>query len=289
MRERVPTGPLPIRTDGLETRRLRQDAMTTAQTMLNGIRLTRALIGAVLLVTVFAGCSGSKEQLVPPQSLTAPYDTSRGEVLWAVVPLRNESGTTLIEIGEVSDKVVQAAAQVRGVRVLPLNRTIAAMRALKLMELASPADAKRLATELGVDGLIVGSITAWDPYDPPKLGLALALYTRPGSMDRPSGDTLDTRRLESRPTDYQYFPQTMPDSIPASVVSEFLDGKNQQVQMDVKAYATGRHDPASALAWHRYLVSMDLYSEFAAWHTVGRLVDHEWIRLARVQARVTDR
>jgi len=72
------------------------------------------------------------------------------------------------------------------------------------------------------------------------------------------------------------------------VISEFLDGKNHQVVMDVQAYATGRHDPNSALAWRRYLASMDLYSEFAAWHAVGRLIDHEWIRLARVQTRVSD-
>ena len=45
----------------------------------------------------------------------------------------------------------------------------------------------------------------------------------------------------------------------------------------------------SALAWRRYLASMDLYSEFAAWHTVGHLIDHEWIRLARVQTRVDNR
>jgi hypothetical protein len=29
---------------------------------------------------------------------------------------------------------------------------------------------------------------------------------------------------------------------------------------------------------------MDLFSEFAAWHAVGRLLDQEWIRLARAQA-----
>jgi hypothetical protein len=168
---------------------------------------------------------------------------------------------------------------------LPLNRTIATMRALKMTELTSPADAKRLASEMGVDGLIVGSITAWDPYDPPKLGLALALYIRPGAMDHRGPDTIDTRKLEYQPTDYHYFPRSSFDSAPASVISEYLDGKNHQVLMDVKAYAAGRHDPDSALAWRRYLASMDLYSEFAAWHSVGRLIDHEWIRLARPQVR----
>lgn len=238
-----------------------------------------------LAAALAAGCGSTRETLTPPQTLGAPYDAAGGQVLWAVVPLRNETGTSLVDSIEISDKVVAAISQVRGVRALPLNRTIAAMRALRMADLASPADAKRLASEMGVDGLIVGSITAWDPYDPPKLGLALALYARPGAMDRRGASTIDTRQLQSRPTDYQYFPRSSFDSAPASVVSEFLDGKNHQVQMDVRHYAAGRHDPHSALGWRRYLASMGLYTEFAAWHTVGRLIDHEWVRLASMPTR----
>jgi hypothetical protein len=72
-------------------------------------------------------------------------------------------------------------------------------------------------------------------------------------------------------------------------VSEHLDAKNHQVLMDVKSYAEGRHDPKTALGWKRFTASMDLYTEFAAWRTVGQLVDHEWIRLARVQKPVASR
>jgi hypothetical protein len=165
-----------------------------------------------------------------------------------------------------------------------LNRTIAAMRALEMTELSSPAEALRLATELGADGLIVGSITAYDPYNPPKLGLALALYARPGSQARP-GEAIDTRTLTYQPTDYSYFPRSnFKGEAPASVASVYLDGKNHQVQMDVKAYAEGRLDGGSALGWRRYLSSMDLFSEFAAWAAVRRVVEHEWIRLARETA-----
>lgn len=263
--------------------------MTTAQTMLNRIFSRRhnhvALAVAVLLSTLLLGGCAQKEALVAPRALLAPYDTSAGDVLWAVVPLRNETGTSLAETYEISDKVVAAAAQVRGVRALPLNRTIAAMRALRMSDVQSPADAKRLASELGVDGIILGSVTAWDPYDPPRLGLALALYARAGSLEQRSAQTLDTRTLQYQPTDYRYFPRSSFDSAPASVVSEYLDGKNHQTLMDIRAYAQGRHDPASALGWRRYLASMELFSEFAAWHTVGRLLDHEWLRLARTPAR----
>ena len=241
-------------------------------------------LAAMAAASLLSGCNGPpKEKLVAPRTLVAPYDTDAGDVLWAVVPLRNESGTSTLDALEVSDKVVAAASQVKGIRTLPLNRTISAMRALKMTELRSPADAKRLAAELGADGLLVGSITAWDPYDPPKLGLALALYSRPGPMDRRGSEQIDPKRLEYQPTDYQYFARSSFDSAPTAVVSEYLDGKNHQVLMDVKSYAEGRHDPTGAMGYKRYLASMDLFTEFGAWYTVGQLLDHEWLRLVKLQ------
>lgn len=247
-------------------------------------RLARRLIAAAALGATIAstGCSSSGAKLKAPEVLASPYDTSAGEVLWAVIPLRNESGTTLFDPSDVSDKVVAAAAQVRGVRVLPLNRTIAAMRSLKIASVSSPADARRLAQEMGVDGIVLGSISQYDPYDPPKLGLSLALYTRPGAMDRRGDARVDPRVLSVQPTDYNPFPGSSFTDAPASVVSEYLDGKNHQVLMDLKRYAEGRHDEHSALGWRRYLASMDLFSEFAAWRAVGGLLGHEWLRLARV-------
>lgn len=276
--------------------------MTTEQTMLEhgaegwgAFARSRLVTGALLLaalaaVQLIAGCN-SKPQLTVPQTLVAPYDVSKGDVLWAVVPLRNESGTTVVDPYQVSDKVVAAASQVRGVRCLPMNRTIAGMRAMELVELTSPEQAQKLATLLGADGIIVGSITSYDPYNPPKLGLALALYSRPGLLDSPGNGngSIDTRKLSYQPTDYHYFPRSTFKDAPESVVSEFLDGKNHQVLMDVQSYANGRSDPASALAWRRYIASMDLFCEFGAWHSVNRLLEHEWLRMARVTAKVPDR
>ncbi len=253
--------------------------MTTEQTMLS--TSARAGLSALLCgLMLLSGCSQGP-QLVAPETLTAPYDASRGEVLWAVVPLRNESGTSVVDIAAVSDHVVGALSQVRGVRTLPLNRTIGAMRSLGMTSLTSPEEARRLAAEMGVDGLVLGSITAWDPYDPPKLGLALALYARPGAMQSRGAVDIDTRDLQQLSTDYDPFPRSTFGGAPASTVHLFLDGKNHQVLMDVRRYAAGRHDETAALGWKRYLTSMDLFTEFAAWQAAGRLLDQEWVRLAR--------
>jgi len=233
--------------------------------------------GLVLAVTSFlGGCRGGEPALTAPRTIVAPYDTSRGEVLWAVVPLRNESGTSLVDVGGMSDKLVAAVEQVEGVRCLPLNRTLQAMTVLGYSSLRTPADARSLAQAMGVDGVLVGSITAYDPYGP-TLGLSLALYGRPGSMAQ-GRQPLDPRTLATKATETA--PATWSrEEGPVAVVSQHLDAKNHQVQMDARAYAEGRLKGPSALGWRRYLASMDLFSDFGAYRAVDELIKQEWVRL----------
>jgi hypothetical protein len=224
------------------------------------------------------GCSTSHEdKLVAPTFVVAPYDTSRGEVLWAVVPLRNETGTSIVDTYAISDKLVAAAEETKGVRAVPLNRTIQAMQAMGLQTLQNPGEARALAQAMGVDAVLVGSVTSYDPYTP-ELGLAVALYARPGAMAQSDQHPLDPRALAARPTDPN--PALWPRAEgPVAVVSEHLDAKNNQVLLDLKSYAQGRMKGPSAMGWKRYTASMDLFSEFAAYHAVDGLIKQEWTRL----------
>lgn len=266
--------------------------MTTAPTMLSlarprstRCRALRTSLVLSALVPLIGACEGTQKDraLTSPTVLIAPYDTSRGEALWAVAPMRNESGTTLLDGFEITDKVILAVEEVRGLRCLPLNRVLEAMRALEMPVVRTPDDAARLASALGADGVIVGSVTAFDPYNPPKLGLSLALYTRPGSPG--STRAIDTQALATRPTDSSAGSSGWGGSRPTNVVSELLDGANHQVLLDVRAYAQGRHDDRSALGWEVYLASMDRYSQFAAHHVVDRLIQNEWLRLTNEAGR----
>ncbi|MBU6413465.1 MAG: hypothetical protein KGS45_08320 [Planctomycetes bacterium] len=235
-----------------------------------------------LAVLSASGCaSGDTDRLTAPTVTVAPYDSIQGGVLWAVAPMRNESGTTLIETAELTDKLVAACAQVQGVRVLPANRTAQAMRALELREIASASDAKRVAARLGADAIVVGSISAYDPYTP-TLGLSLALFTRPGSPIDETTRAGDPRALAMQTSERAPARRAaMPDA-PASVVSEHFDGKNHQVLFEVRNFATGRSESGTALNWKRYIASMSLYEEFCSAATVERLVQAEWLRVARL-------
>lgn len=237
------------------------------------------VISAVVVSVCLPGCS-SGPALTPPRTLVAPYSGPATEVTFAVVPLRNESGTSVVDALSVSDSLVARLAEVRGIDCVPLNRTLEVMQSVGMDSVGSPAEAKELAGALGVDALVLGSITAYDPYDPPVLGLSLALYAPSGSLSGGDAEMLNTRRLTYQPTDYDYFASlgVMADR-PASSVAEHLDARNHGVLMDLRAYADGRSDRESALGWRLYTRSMDRYTEFAAWHAVSGLMDREWIRV----------
>lgn len=234
--------------------------------------------GIAVAAALASGCQSSpKDVLVPPQKIVAPYDASGGEALWAIAPVRNESGTTALDTGALGDKLAAAAEEIEGVRCVPLNRTLDAMRTLQMQAVRTPGDARKLAQAMGVDGVIVPTVTAWDPYTP-KIGLSAALYANPTWLA--SGrTTLDPRALESSPTVATGAGTRYADS-PTAVASEHLDGKNNQVLMDLKSFADGRERAPNAYGWRRYLASMDLYSEFAAYRILDGIIREEWVRTA---------
>jgi hypothetical protein len=228
-----------------------------------------------------AGCASKSDGLIAPRAIIAPYNTGGSEVLWAVAPLRNESGTTTVDPGQVSDALVTAVEEVRGVRSVPMNRTLAATRALGMTGIKSPADARSLAAALGVDAVVAGSITSFDPYAP-SIGLALAVFPRPGSNFAETKTSLSPRELQTMTVDPASKDGTVFSERPVAVISEHWSANDHQVLMDLKSFGEGRSDTQSALGWRRYTASSALFSEFAAYRAVDGLMRQETIRLGRV-------
>jgi hypothetical protein len=240
---------------------------------------TRNLALAALAACIISGCASNHGALVAPQAIISPYNAGSSEVLWAIAPLHNESGTTEVDAISLTDKVTTAAEEIRGVRTVPLNRTLEAMRSLALGSIRNPGDARRLAQAMGVDGVIVGSVTAYDPYTP-TIGLTLALFARPGAGIEGIRSAPTPRQLEAQAIDNGSRSPSQFAEKPLSVVSEILDAKDHQVLMDLRSFAAGRSDSDSALGWHRYTASVNLYSEFAAYHALDVLIRSESIRIA---------
>lgn len=258
--------------------------MKTGQTMLGFIRTHAARVALAAMfaaLTPLAACESNPKQQMPT-SLSSPYGQG-AEVVLAVAPLRNESGVSIVDELSFSDTLVNEMQQTPGVSVLPMNRTLAAMRALRLGSIDTPADALALAKAAGADGVVVGSITAWDPYDPPTIGLTLAIIGRSPLMRAPADPSVDPMTLRSARSE----PQTT-DRLRVlgalSVASETLDAANGATREQVRMYAEGRHDPKTAMGWKRYVSSMNLYGKFACHEMSRRLFEAERQRLGVMAA-----
>lgn len=261
--------------------------MTTEHDMLNtrrpaAIIRAAATLGVVLaLALLLAGCV-SPERLHPPRVLTSPYPPSGGNFLWAVTPLANESGTSDADTLAVSDALAAEIQQTRGLDAVPVNRVIEAMRALEIERIDSPTAAVSVARALGADAVVAGTITAWDPYEPPTIGMALSLFVLRDDLREPSAlsQPIDPRSLQAAATD-DGAPMRAGPQTPVSSVAEHLDASNHEVLLRLQAYASGRSDADSALGWRQHAASMSLFTEFATHRLTERLLDAERIRVAR--------
>jgi hypothetical protein len=242
--------------------------MTSKQIML--------IVASTALLAVLFPASGCMQPKRQPHAV-APYETRR---VFAVAPLRNESGNRFADGIRLADKLTERLALTRGLDTLPVNRVLAAMEALGLTGIDDKGDALRLREVLGVDGLVVGSITAYDPYEPPKLGLNLELYLDGRTVWEGSG--LDTRGLSASPTNPR---SELPGGEagrrqPVTAVSGFFDAADPFVLDLLHGYTAERGpDGTSEMTTRRHLISMDLYSEFVGSLVTGQLLEAERLRL----------
>ncbi|MCC6681725.1 MAG: hypothetical protein IT445_12560 [Phycisphaeraceae bacterium] len=234
----------------------------------------------LIAVALLSGASGCSELMVRRPQAQPPLETPYAErQLWAVAPIRNESGSSYADGYRMADHLSRQLESVARIDALPVNRVIAAMDVLQMPAVASPEDVRRLMQTLGVDGLIVGTIAAYEPYDPPKIGLAVELYLDPL---RPMPKVIDERALTRAAVDQQTRPIVPPRGRgPDSAVSAFYDAADPGMRSLLEVYAAGRGESDNdAISSALYRSSMDLFSEFVAHLAVARLLAGEQDRLA---------
>ena len=249
----------------------RHDAMTSEQIRLILVRL---LLFAVVVVPL-VGC----QRPIVERRIEAPYSERQ---VWAVAPLRNESGSRYADGFKMADELTRAFEQVEGIDALPLNRVLEAMDALKLARIESREDAIHLREALGVDALVVGSMTHYDAYDPPKLGLALDLYAWPTKGESRG---LDIRGLSWAPTadkaGIRRGTLYRPDQ-PVTTVSGYFDASGIGTKQLIDEHSYGRGSTPNTLHERRlYTINMNLFQEFVGHEMGSQLIWAEWRRLAR--------
>jgi hypothetical protein len=224
---------------------------------MRSIHLTAWALACVLLAS--GGCAKTPKYGVE-QVMRLPG--KRGQV-WAVAPAINLSGQREVDPLLQADLLYAQLQEVRGLTVIPVNRVAEVYAALRIEQVESAEQASLVCEVLGCDALVVPSVTAYDPYDPPKFGAALQMFTKPRTYARPA--SVDPRELAraAAPLESASLPQA-PSFVQAVGM---YDAANGSVREALFGYAKGRHDPLGPMGNREYLQSMDRYVGFA-YHTL---------------------
>ncbi len=238
--------------------------------------------GAVFVlafVLLLAGCdTGARQQ---PRMHASPYP---GQQLWAVVPFLNESGVSVLDTARMADLFTEELQQVEGIDTVPVNRVIQAMRQLNIAAVLTSGDAMAVMEALQVDGLVVGTVTAYDPYNPPTLGLAVQLF-RPALMKHAQLDPRDLTRQASG--DFEL--GAMNDVRPAAQAAGIFNARSERTRMWIDEYAIGRTPKDSAYGAEVFLVRMELYTKFVSYRLIGDLLGTERSRMQAIAQETRER
>lgn len=230
--------------------------------------LRPALLALAMLLPALilsAGCQSSK----PPEygteaPLQLPGSTRQ---TWAVAPAVNLSGQRQVDPILQADLLYAQLQQVSGLTVIPVNRVVEVYLALRITQIQSEEQAALVCDLLGCDGLLVASVSAYDPYKPPKMAAALHLF-RKGGYQRPAG--VDPRELARRAAPPPVNPARSAGGL-VQVVGMF-DASNGSTRAEVLRYAQGRSDPVSPHGEQIYFVEMDRYCGFVYHSLIAQLL-----------------
>jgi hypothetical protein len=127
-----------------------------------------ALLGCLLAT----GCAALPERISQP-TLHNPFpQISRV----GVVPFFNLSSEATLNGRKVAEAYAAELAEVPGFDVISVSVVETAMHGYQI-DFSKESDVSQLAQKLDVDALVVGTITEYWPYYPPRLTLKVAWYT----------------------------------------------------------------------------------------------------------------
>jgi len=105
----------------------------------------------------------------------------------AVAPFFNHSDEPTVDGRNFAMAYFSELQMTPGFEVVPLGVVEEAIIANRI-NLGGPGEARRLAELLGVDAVVVGAVTDYSPYYPPRCGLRVEWYTaNPGYHEIPAG------------------------------------------------------------------------------------------------------
>lgn len=196
-----------------------------------------AALAAMLLCVANGGCA-----LWPDRVVEAQFHNPFPQIYRvAVLPFFNQSAEPTVDGDAVAMAYYNELQAIPGFEVMPVGVTkqmLAASIAASGREPHSGVEFQRLARQMGVDAVLVGSITEYSPYYPPRMGLAVDWYAaNPSFHPIPAGYGLPWGRAEE-----EFIPSTLVQEAEFALAREQLKTQTPDVPPD--PVADGRIAPA---------------------------------------------
>ncbi|MCK4628202.1 MAG: hypothetical protein KAT56_04320 [Sedimentisphaerales bacterium] len=232
-----------------------------------------ARVIVLLIVLAILGCGGNSVERV----YRSPY---RPAFNIAVVPFLNQSGNENLDVMAVTDEFYTELQQVTGgLQVIPVNRVLAALSELGMRNVSNPDEVMMLAGQLGADAVIVGTVTRYDPYQPPRMGMALQLYHREKADKEKNVNSIDPGDISRRGKAFG-----MPGGVPLrpeTMVVRIFDADRKDVIARIKKYTHHRQTDTTPSGWKKFLTSRN-YLRFVCYEMIGELLAQEHKRLTPI-------
>jgi hypothetical protein len=156
----------------------------------------------------------------------------------AVAPFFNLSEEPTVDGRQFALAYYNALQNVPGFEVIPVGQVERAMRDHRI-GLNSPEEARRLAQLVGADAIVIGAVTDYSPYYPPRCGLRVEWYAAKPGVQPPLAGKEQTVSLEKVSTPGE------PNSVFAHQQSKAAVGPPEKSSLEEKSRQNGENDLAN--------------------------------------------
>src|SRR5262245_31031084 len=196
---------------------------------------------AMLACIAASGCALLPDRIVEPQFHNPFPQIYRV----AVLPFFNQSAEPTVDGEAVAMAYYNELQLIPGFEVMPVGvakQMLAASIAATGAEPRSGPEFQQLARLMNVDAVLVGSITEYSPYYPPRIGLAVDWYAaNPSFHPIPPGYGLPWGRAEE-----EFIPSTLVQEAEFALAREQLKTQTPEIPPEPPPVSSGTVAPAAS-------------------------------------------
>jgi len=221
------------------------------------------LSAAGCLALALAGCSAVSQFLTGKSYVKRNFPAVEVRTI-AVAPFLNLSPEQNIDTLALSDIFFREFQSFRGVILVP---PVKVQAEIVSGEYALPQDGRKLAERLGVDAVVFGVITSYEPYSTKQVGIAALMYTaRDLGLPSYGADAILLMSQSGRPI-------TLSGAAgPAVIVSaRMFDSSDRATIARIKTFSRGFSEDENPMGYKTFVTSPNRFMQFVSHEMVLEL------------------